>query len=171
MINGLYPDPYALQPTTAARSLVIVGLPASGKSSFARSLLAGRSHYEDIHHWLYHREAHVRDGDDPFGRFLDDLHAGRPWVIDSVEMCERTVREQFAREYLVHLPAVDWLYFENDPAQCKRNAQVLERRGEGHREHRMREIDRVTPVYDIPAGARIRRVYQPTANVDSAYAA
>ena len=171
MINGLYPDLYALQSTASARSLVIVGLPASGKSSFARSLLAGRSHYEDIHHWLYHREAHIRDGDDPFGRFLDDLHAGRPWVIDSVEMCERAVREHFAREYLANVSTVDWLYFENDPAQCKQNAQVLDRRGEGHREHRMREIDRVTAVYDIPAGAGVRRVYRSAVEISRACAA
>ena len=86
-------------------------------------------------------------------------------------MCERTVREQFAQEYLAHLPAVDWLFFENDPAQCKRNAQVLERRGEGHREHRIREIDRVTGLYDIPAGTIVRQVYRPDANLDNARAA
>ena len=162
MITGSYLDAYAA-PAVAARALIIVGLPASGKSSHASRLLAGRSHYEDIHHWLYYREQHIRDGNDRFGRFLGDLGIGKPWVIDSVEMCERSVRESFIREYLTHADEVDWLFFENDPEQCKRNALVLEHRGEGHRDHRMREIDRVTSVYDIPAGARVRQVYRPHA--------
>ena len=163
MINGPYPEPYTFQTLAATRSLVIIGLPASGKTSHARGLLAGRHHYEDIHHWLYYREQHIRDGDDRFGRFLADLHARRPWVIDSVEMCERTVREKFVAEYLAHPQEVDWLFFENDPAQCKENAQELEHRGEGHRTHRLREIERVTAVYDLPAGARILPVYRPAA--------
>ncbi len=142
------------------RSLIIVGLPASGKTSHARSLLAGRSHYEDIHHWLYYRDQSIREGNDLFGRFLDDLQAGRPFVIDSVEMCERTVREDFVSEYLAESPEIDWLYFENEPEQCRRNAHLPEHRGEGHRLHRLREIDRVSQVYDIPGGANVRAVYR-----------
>ena len=160
MISTLSPESGIFQTAAFARSLVIIGLPASGKTSYARSLLEGRSHYEDIHHWLYYRDQHVRDGDDRFGRFLADLEAGRPWVIDSVEMCEREVRERFVGEYLTRLGEVDWLFFENDPFQCKSNAQVLEHRGEGHRTHRLREIERVTAVYDIPAGATVRPVYR-----------
>ncbi len=147
----------------ATRSLIIIGLPASGKTSFARSLLAGRSHYEDVHHWLYYREQHIRDGDDRFGRFLVDLQDGRPWVIDSVEMCERAVREAFAREYLMPGQPVDWLFFENNPEQCRRNAQTLDHRGEGHREHRLREIERATWLYDIPEDAPVCPVYRPVA--------
>ena len=161
MISTLFSESCGFPLPAASRSLVIVGLPASGKTSYARSLLEGRSHYEDIHHWIYYRDQHVRDGDDRFGRFLSDLQAGRPWVIDSVEMCERAVRERFTQEYLVYLQGVEWLFFENDPDQCKSNAQVLEHRGEGHRAHRLREIDRVTAVYDIPAEARVRPVYRP----------
>ena len=151
------------RPAVVTRSMIIIGLPASGKTTYARGVSDGRSHYEDIHHWIFYRDQHIRDGDDRFGRFLDDLRAGRPWVIDSVEMCERAVREAFVREFRLNADEIDWLFFENDPDQCKRNAQVLEHRGEGHREHRMREIDRVTVVYDIPMDARIRRVYQPCA--------
>ena len=161
MITWPNPAPCASPLPLPERSLIVVGLPASGKTSFVRSLLAGRSHYEDIHHWIYYREQHIRVGDDRFGRFLRDLQAGRPWVIDSVEMCERTVRESFVREYLCGLQAVDWLFFENDPDQCRLNAQVLEHRGEGHRIHRMREIERVTAVYDIPEEAERRQVYRP----------
>lgn len=161
MITNSYPPLCLLAPPSAARSLIIVGLPASGKSSHARSLLAGRVHYEDIHHWLYYRDQHIRVGDDRFGRFLDDLRTHRPWVIDSVEMCEREVRERFAQEFLTSAGDVNWLFFENEPDQCRRNAQILEHRGEGHRLHRLREIDRVTQVYDIPADAIVRRVYRP----------
>ncbi len=167
MIKGLYPELCAVQPAVSARSLVIVGLPASGKSSYARSLLAGRSHYEDIHHWLYYRTTHIRDGNDRFGQFLADLDAGQPWVIDSVEMCEQTVRDHFVREYLSNSGDIDWLFFENDPEQCKCNAQVLEHRGEGHRTHRLYEIDRVTSVYSIPTDARVRSVYRPAAWTDT----
>ena len=141
------------------RSLIIVGLPASGKTSYARNLLAGRSHYEDIHHWLYHREQYVREGNDRFGNFLSDLRVGQPFVIDSVEMCERAVREHFVREYLTHYREIDWIYFQNEPEQCRCNAQGPEHRGEGHRAHRLREIDRVTKVYDIPEGANMQPVY------------
>ena len=167
MVNGLYPELCAVPPAVPARSLIIIGLPASGKSSYARSLLAGRNHYEDIHHWLHYRAAQIRAGDDRFGRFLDDLDAGKPWVIDSVEMCEWAVRDRFVRDYLSGLGNVDWLYFENDPEQCKRNAEVLEHRGEGHRTHRLCEIDRVTSVYDIPAHASVRSVYRPAAWIDT----
>ena len=162
MISTLYPESCIFDGRADGRSLVIVGLPASGKTSFARGLLAGRNHYEDIHHWLYYRDQCVRDGDDRFGRFLNDLHAGRPWVIDSVEMCERAVRERFVREYLGDGREVDWLFFENDPGQCRVNAQMLEHRGEGHRAHRLREIERVTAVYDVPPEAIVRPVYRPT---------
>ena len=143
------------------RSLIIVGLPASGKTSHARNLLAGRLHYEDIHHWLYHRERYISEGDDRFGRFLDDLHTGKPFVIDSVEMCERTVREEFVREYLSQWPELDWLYFENEPEQCRLNAHRPEHRGEVHQLHRLREIDRASPIYDITEGANVRAVYRP----------
>ena len=161
MISDPYPPLCIFEPQDTARSLIIVGLPASGKSSHARSLLASRSHYEDIHHWLYYRDQHIRAGDDRFGCFLGDVQSGRTWVIDSVEMCEREVRERFVREYLTSAGDVDWLFFENDPDQCRRNAEVLEHRGEGHRLHRLREIDRVTRIYDIPAEATVRRVYRP----------
>ncbi len=160
MITGLDPDPCTIQAPTTVQCLVIVGLPASGKTSYARSLLEGRSHYEDVHHWLHYRDQHIRAGDDRFGHFLSDLQAGKPWVIDSVEMCERAVRERFVSEYLGNLGNIEWLFFENEPEQCKRNAQVLEHRGEGHREHRLREIERVTTVYDIPSGASLRQVYR-----------
>lgn len=163
MISTLCPESYTVGEQADRRSLVIVGLPASGKTSFARGLLAGRNHYEDIHHWLYYREQCVRDGDDRFGRFLNDLHAGRPWVIDSVEMCDRAVRERFVADYLCAGSGVDWLFFENDPGQCRINAQVLEHRGEGHRAHRLREIDRVTALYDIPTEAVRRPVYRSAA--------
>lgn len=163
MHTGQHPDPCTVQTPATMQCLVIVGLPASGKTSYARSLLEGHSYYEDVHHWLYYREQHIRAGDDRFGRFLSDLQAGKPWVIDSVEMCERDVRERFVREYLGNLNHVEWLFFENEPEQCKRNAQVLEHRGEGHREHRLREIERVTRVYDIPPGASRRQVYRPFA--------
>ena len=159
--SACIPNRCSSQPLATTRPLIIVGLPASGKTLYARSLLAGRSHYEDIHHWLYHRDQYIREGNDRFGRFLDDLHAGRPFVIDSVEMCERTVRERFLGEYLSHLSGVDWLYFENEPEQCRRNAQLPEHRGESHRLHRLREIDRASPVYDIPEGANVRAVYCP----------
>ena len=165
MITGPDPAPCIFRSLAPGRSLVVIGLPASGKTSYARSLLAGRPHYEDIHHWLYYRDQHIRDGEDRFGRFLEDLQAGRPFVIDSVEMCERAVRQRFVEEYLSSLHALDWLCFENDPGQCKSNAQALEHRGEGHRVHRLREIDRVTPLYDIPAEATVRPVYRPDARV------
>ncbi len=171
MITWPNPDPCATPWPVPARSLIIVGLPASGKTSHARNLLAGRHHYEDIHHWIYYRDRHIREGDDRFGRFLRDLQAGRPWVIDSVEMCESEVREGFVHEYLAGPEAVDWLFFENDPEQCKLNAQVLEHRGEGHREHRLREIDRVTAVYDIPAEADRRQVYRSGVAVGMSVAA
>ena len=151
----------SLYSLTTMRSLIIVGLPASGKTSHARSVLAGRSHYEDIHHWLYHRDQSIKEGNDLFGRFLDDLQAGRPFVIDSVEMCERTVREHFVGKYLSHLREIDWLYFENEPEQCRHNAYLPEHRGEGHRAHRLREIDRASRVYHIPEGANVRAVYCP----------
>lgn len=160
MMTGQHPDPCTVHSLETTRSLVIVGLPASGKTSYARRLLAGRRHYEDIHHWIYYREQHIREGDDRFGRFLHDLQIGKPFVIDSVEMCERAVRESFVREYLSQRREVDWLYFENEPEQCRRNAQGLEHRGEDHRAQRLREIDRVTPVYDIPGNAGVRPVYR-----------
>ena len=160
MSNHLSSEPCTFHRRPNRRSLVIVGLPASGKSSYARTLLAGRNHFEDIHHWLYYRKQHIRDGNDRFAHFLRDLQTGRPWVIDSVEMCEHTVRERFALEYFAHPEEIDWIFFENDPEQCRKNAQALERRGSEHRLHRLREIDRVTRVYDIPEDANRREVYR-----------
>lgn len=150
------------------RSLIVISLPASGKTRYAHGLLAGRCHYEDIHHWLAHRDQYIQEGNDRFGQFLDDLHAGRAFVIDSVEMCERTVREHFVREYLPAWREVDWVYFENDPNQCRRNAYQPEHRGAGHQAHRLREINRVTKVYDIPTGAKVQPVYRPSLKEPSA---
>lgn len=81
-------------------------------------------------------------------------------------MCEREVRERFVREYLTRSGKIDWLFFENNPYQCKSNAEVLEHRGEGHRTRRLREIERVTAVYDIPIEATVRPVYRSAAGIE-----
>ena len=75
-------------------------------------------------------------------------------------MYDRAVRERFVEDYLGKGGQVEWLFFENDSSQCRINAQVLEHRSEGHRAHRLREIDRVTTLYDIPSEAVRRPVYR-----------
>ncbi len=132
------------------RVTFIAGLPGSGKTHLAQSLA---SQYDPVDVWYVDD---ITSTDDLVGTFgsayikhliVTDPHFCRP---TTRPLAEGVIWEWYK------LP-VDWIFFENNPQQCRRN--VMHRIAQGDDRKVMGMIDLLTKIYTIPNGADVRPVY------------
>lgn len=122
------------------RVTLVAGLPGSGKTFLLRSMQEeGATCIDDI-------------------RDLSDLPT-RPvsWLaVSDVNFCRQNVRNAAEREIVLRFGPVDfeWIFFENDPDQCRSNAIG---RNDGRNVHA--DIDALSRLYDVPEGATIIPVF------------
>ncbi len=116
------------------RAILIVGLPGSGKSYTLRKY--------DLVDWDIHDD--LRN----IGSIEKSLLSGRNVVIADVNLCDINVRED-AEAYLIRLnTSVEWIFFENDPEQCRKNVEFRKTQGD------LREVEgtirRFSKIYNPP---------------------
>jgi hypothetical protein len=132
------------------RFILIMGCPGSGKSFLANNL---------------HKEI-------PNSIVIDDISLIKPNKIPSLTdgysyaiiscplCCERTYRERFVRKlkalFEPDTVAIDYLFFENNPEQCKLNIDL---RSDG------RKVDttlkKMSKLYEVPVGYAPIPVWKP----------
>lgn len=95
--------------------ILVIGLPASGKTTRARELEKKLSleRLSDCHAW------HPKRSDERH-ELYSALRSGHSFVIDSSGFCESRYLDDFLRELNAHVPGVrcEIEYFDNHPLQC-----------------------------------------------------
>jgi hypothetical protein len=132
------------------RVTFIAGLPGSGKTHLGNCLA---SQYPAAQVW-----------------FVDDITelsqlVGSHWspnishmIVTDPHFCRPTTRplaEGVIWEW--YQTPVEWIFFENNPEQCRKN--VRQRIAQGDDRKVMGMIDVLTKIYTIPKGADVRPVY------------
>lgn len=118
---------------------LIVGLPGSGKTRYAESLVGEG--------WVLFDDPGA--GDLP--AILEALKGGQKVLLTDPFLCLSQHRETAKRYFKDY--TIEWVFFANDPQQCLRNASHRDR-------HVVPTIERFTKVYVIPDGAVVRPVWQ-----------
>ena len=142
---------------------ILVGLPGSGKSTWAdhRAEAIGDAWvYKDF---LGDRRRVADLPTDPARRLfdlLDEVRAGRTVFADDASLCRphrRIMTEALLGPFLRPGYEVRWLFFANDPATCRRNVELRHRRrpDADRRRESLHWIDHLTGPYAIPGDAVI----------------
>lgn len=139
--------------------IMVVGLPGSGKSHLSDKLSAERQC--KVFHDVLGRHLIPHDSEG-FCSLLRSLQAGQNCVANEICLAHRDKREAFSK--LLHMlfedtVRIEWIFFENDPEQCKANVQAdkvkTDYRG------RLAAIKHYAPAYDIPHDASRVPVFRP----------
>lgn len=136
---------------------ILVGLPGSGKSTYAVNLqkkTPGMKRYED-----FLGVPRCLDEDRGLFFLLDDVRSGRPVVADDVFLCrmhDRTIFETVLRPFVPDGYSVRWIYFSNSPAICRKNVEHRNRRKPSDARFRdaIHWVENLTSLYLIPPGIK-----------------
>lgn len=121
------------------RIVLIAGLPASGKTHYARSLGG----------------ILIDDPQEGFSEF-PDLHDCDLLVVTDPYFCMTLLRSYAEKLMLARYPEADieWVFFENDPEQCQINARSRPNKPVS------KFIDQLSDNYTVPVGAMTVPVYR-----------
>lgn len=124
--------------------LVIVGLPASSKTYLGEKLSqeTGAMFLDDV------KDATVID------EAIAEGHTNL--IVTHPFFCDEKIRQKFVEHMQgsYHGVEFEWIFFENDPAQCRENAKRRERAVEG-------TIRRFERIYTVPEGYKPIPVWRP----------
>lgn len=92
---------------------------------------------------------------------LEAIRAGRDCVIADIAFCEPNRKLNLLQAMRAQIPAVniEWIYFENAPAKCRRNIQ---RRNRQTVMSELEALEKFATLYVIPNGVTPRPVKEPT---------
>lgn len=97
----------------------VVGLPASGKSSFVEDFIRdGVPVFDDF----------MKGSPPAFARcphlpkIRAHLNQGRDIVLADILLVQPAFRDEVVRELAPHSARIEWVFFENNPAQCLENS-------------------------------------------------
>jgi len=127
-----------------AKVFLVVGLPGSGKTHYAKGLAASRGAplYDDV-------SKHHPDIKCLIPQFLEH----QVCVITDPQLCVPGAQEYAKKIFSEANIEVEWICFENNPEACLRNADKRER-------NVAVDIRVLTSLYQIPFGASVLPVWQ-----------
>lgn len=137
---------------------IVVGLPASGKTKYCKSITAGV--FDDF--------LGVPKGIDGFMRLLAHLRPGCDIVCNDVFLCcpiRREIFEACLRAVRQDVD-IDYVFFANDPRICINNAILAYKKSAKTHDDAKRLADRIVLIqdlsldYTIPQGAKVLPVYE-----------
>ncbi len=126
---------------------LIAGLPGSGKTHLAQSLVS----YPPHRVWLVDD---IKDISQLVG--VDHMQQIDHLIVTDPHFC-RTSTRQSAEDLLGqrYKCPINWIFFENDPGQCEINVLY---RNDGRQVRGM--IHAMSKIYTVPAGADVRPVFK-----------
>jgi predicted kinase len=131
---------------------IIVGLPGSGKSHLIRKLRkrATGECVEDFMAFSYDDSRRFTDSKH-YPKLIRDLRKGRHSIIADIFFCDTALRDEAERVIQRDSPKseIEWIYFENDPKTCRKNAV---RRNRVIVDHDLVMIGRLATKYFFPEG-------------------
>lgn len=146
----------------AIKVTCVAGLPASGKTSWARVQLSENA--SNCTHILDDTWHHL--GFDAFlkllrqlVRYADSENTEAHVIIVGADLCLAD-RRKFLTGFLNQcgVDVISWVFFENDPVQCRSNATLRPQKDV------RATIDLFTLAYNIPEGAEVLPCYRPKKN-------
>lgn len=146
-----------------SRAIFIAGLPGSGKSFYVEKLSKELQAecFDD-----YKNNAINNSGLFPFSRnfinLIASLRNNRDCIISDVDFCDPNARaeaEMFIRE-LVEQVDVEWVYFENNPTQCKKNIMLRAQSDTRNVAEILACLEKYKSKYVIPEHANVIKVWR-----------
>jgi len=118
--------------------ILIAGLPASGKTHYAKEILADGILIDDPKSWA------------DFPKNFDRLVITDPFLCISKnrEICEKWLNENYSNIN------IEWIFFENNPIQCLKNAKYRENKKVDN------FIKQLSSKYIIPHNSNVIKVYE-----------
>ncbi len=146
--------------------LILVGLPASGKSERMDAACAADPTLEPFDDFL--SDWKRANGEQGLLQMFRLIREGRRIICNEVFLCRAETRELFASFLEAAKPGigVGWSWFENAPEACLENARrAYEAASPGpHREQRRKDrralIEDLSKDYSPPAGCKLEPVYR-----------
>ena len=140
-----------------------MGLPGSGKSYYLKRLRNDgtvRWICEDFHADAYRDSEHVVDSRH-FALLVENLQHGLVCGVADIAFCNPVRLQEFLNEIRTRVPKAEIKFhcFKNDKTRCVEN---VEHRARASVESEKGLIEKFSPIYTIPEGAKILDVY-PTA--------
>lgn len=147
------------------RIVVIVGLPGSGKTRCAQSEefsgpFSGSIVIDDMgfsERWIQLPAEQQAWSNDAWAKTLaltkKAIELGVDVVLSDVDFCNKERRDWLLQS--LHPQAIDWVYFQNDPQNCRLN--VLQRHRRRRTKEELAKIESLTATY-VPDGDDVREV-------------
>lgn len=135
--------------------MVIVGLPASGKTHLCKHEFGGCQIFDDV------IDGHKKAQDNLLPSLKRMAQTTGKVICNDIFLCRRRTAEEFRwllTELFRGVPQ-EWIYFANDPGQCRINAKS-DRTDQSRRSDRLDLISVLTKEYYIPSGVPARPVYR-----------
>jgi hypothetical protein len=129
------------------KAVIIVGLPASGKSTYALKLVAIK------HGYLLIDDSAMGYSDFYLKMATDYLKDNHNCIFTDISLCSDVDRERCAKVLSLYA-TVEWIFFANNPAQCLMNA-----RKRGDLISVKDDIQRLSKLYNTPHGSTVFSVY------------
>ena len=144
-----------------ASVIFVVGLPGSGKTEFIRSMAHPKTEFDDYKAGAFNDDSAFTSA----RRYLElitTLREGRECVISDIDFCRSEARAEAECILRREVPGLhlQWICFENDPAQCVRNARARAESTRRNLEAELDNIRRYASQYVIPPHAQIFRVWR-----------
>jgi hypothetical protein len=144
----------------AQKLIVVIGLPGSGKSHYLKELRdKGVLDWicEDFHADAYRNSEHVVDSRH-LAPLVENLQHGLVCGVADIAFCNPVRLQEFLDEIRARVPGaeIEFHCFKNDKARCAENVDHRARESAGSEKGL---IEKFSPGYTIPEGAKILDVY------------
>lgn len=142
-----------------AETILIAGLPGSGKTTYLETLQQeGWLVFDDFKANAYNDSSvfwHSRN----YEALLMALREGQKCVVVDIDFCKTESRHEADTALREQIPGLNfnWLFFENDFQACQANVR---RRASQSIEENLRALDEYHAVYRIPIGAQVIPVWR-----------
>jgi predicted kinase len=106
--------------------VIIIGLPSSGKSTYAQHPKFGKCiSFDDM--FLHYRSPEAAVDDTNAHTLTDCLSKSRSIIINDPHLCNTSARQQligWLYENSFQTPSIELIFFENNPEQCIKNSRL-----------------------------------------------
>lgn len=149
-----------------AKLVIVIGLPASGKSTYFHNLVSSGETtkeyiYDDLHSDANNNSPRVVDSKHWF-KLLSNLEQGKNCYVSDVEFCDISRLQELIDTVKIYIPeiSIESRYFENDPENCEKNVIARGKMKGTNVPSEIATIKRLTKIYKTPTDVTPMPVYK-----------